>query len=294
MYYLFILGKILALLLPRRYAYGLAKLCALWRYHFDKKGREAVLYNLSFFIADKAKQKACCREVFINFAYYLTDFFCYERLTTDFIKKYVRVSGLEYLDCLKRKGLPVIAVTAHLGNYELAGAVTSLLGYKVAAVALPHHDKRTNRFFNSQRQRVGIKVIATGNAIKGCISALKQGYLLALLADRDFSGHGVVMSVFSQQAFLPRGAAYFAKKTGACIIPGFLVREKKYFYHLRFEEPISFDNSDVGETEIIKGYIPVLEKYIRDYPEQWYLFEKYWLPEQRAEDRSQKTETSSF
>jgi len=279
MYYLFLIGKIVALLLPRRCAYGLAKLCAVLRYHFDKKDREAILYNLTPFIADLAQRQACARQIFINFAYYLTDFFRYERVNAAFIKKYVRVSGIEYVGALREKKVPVIAVTAHLGNYELAGAATSLLGYPVAAVALPHQDKRTNRFFNTQRERVGIKVIATGNSIKGCITVLKEGYLLALLADRDFSGHGLVIPMFSQQAFLPRGAAFFARKTGACIVPGFLIREKKYFYHLRFEAPLYFDNPDVDDAEIIKRYIPVLEKYIREYPEQWYLFEKYWISE---------------
>lgn len=279
MYYLFLLGKIVALLLPRRWAYGLAKFSALVRYYCDKKDREAILYNLVPFIPDRVRRRACAREVFINFAYYLTDFFRYGCLNEAFIKKYVRVSGLEHLDAARTKGVPAIAVTAHLGNYELAGAITSLLGYRVAAVALPHQDKRTNRFFNLQRQRVGIKVVATGNAIKGCISALKEGYLLALLADRDFSRHGLKMPMFSQQAFLPRGAAFFAKKTGACIVPGFLVREKKYFYHLRFEPPFYFDGPDMDEAGIIRRYIPVLEKYIKEYPGQWYLFEKYWLPE---------------
>jgi len=278
MYYIFILGKIIAVILSRRYAYGLAKVIAYLRYYFDRKDREAILYNLTPFMPDRVQREACARKVFINFAYYLVDFFRYGRLDKSFIKKYVRVSGLEHLDILRAEKLPAIAVTAHLGNYELAGAVTSLLGYPVAAVALPHRDKRTNHFFNMHRERVGIKVVATGNAIKGCISALKQGYLLALLADRDFSGHGLKMSFFSQQAFLPRGAAFFAKKTGACIIPGFLIREKKYFYHLKFEAPFFFD-ADMDEVDIIKRYIPVLEKYIKEYPEQWYLFEKYWLTE---------------
>jgi lauroyl/myristoyl acyltransferase len=276
MYYLFLLGKFIALILPRPAAYKLARLASLIFYYFAKKDRENVRFNLAPILHDEEEIEACAKKVFINFAYYLADFFSSSRLNSKFIKKYIRSSGIEHIEEAQAANKPIIAITAHLGNYELAGATTSLLGYPVAAVALPHADKRVNSFFNKQRQHAGISVIPTGHAIKGCISALKDKKILALLGDRDFSKHGFKMEMFSRAAYLPRGAAFFAKKTEACIIPGFLIRERKYYYHLRFEEPI-FVDSQMDEQEIIKRYIPVLESYIKKYPDQWYLFEKYWL-----------------
>lgn len=257
-----------------------AKFLALLNYRLSVKDKEAVKYNLSAIIKDESRIEGCAREVFVNFAYYLVDFFRFSRINHDFIKKYVKVSGLEHLQWAYSQKMPIIALTAHLGNYELAGAVTSLLGYPVAAVALPHKDQRTNNFFNSNRHRVGMKVIATGSRVKGCLSALKDNFVLALLADRDFSHSGIKMELFSRFASLPRGIAFFSKKSGACIIPGFLVRVDKYNYHLSFEEPMCLARKEnIPEEEIMRRYIPVLEKYISNYPEQWYMFEKYWIPE---------------
>ena len=280
MYYFYILGTAIVLILPRCTCYWLAKAIALGHYYFVKKDRDAVIYNLRPIIKDKTKIKSCAKEVFINFAYYLVDFFRYFKLDKKFIDKYVRFQGLENLDKAYSNNKGVIVIGAHLGNYELAGAIAALLGYPLSAVVLPHKDERTNRFFDNNRMRTGMKVITLGSAAKGCLKTLRRGELIALLADRDFSGSKLKVKIFSKHAYLPRGIAFFAAKTDAAVVPGFLVRENKYFYKLVFEEAISFDNIDKkDEMAIINKYKPILEKYIEMYPNQWYLFEKYWLPE---------------
>jgi len=277
MYYLYILGKKLALCLSRNSCYKLAKFLSLVQFYLSKKDREVIFHNLFPVIEDKGKLKKYAREVFINFGYYLADFFRYSKLDQDFIKKYVKVSGLEYLDQALAKNKGVIALTAHLGNYELAGAITSLLGYSVSVVALPHRNERVNNFFDGQRRLVGLDVIATGTAIKGCLSALKKNKIVALLGDRDFSQAGIKLNMFSRQAFFPRGGAYFALKTGAAIVPGFLVRENRFFYRLIFDQPIICEKGEEDEPAIISKYLSVLEKYITKYPDQWYMFGKLWL-----------------
>ncbi len=278
MYYLYLIGFTLASIFPRKISYFIAKAVAILHYYCSSKDRETVKYNLSEVIKNKKELHKKSKKVFINFAYYLADFFRYSKLNKDFIKKYVNLAGLDHLNKALSKGKGVIAVTAHLGNYELAGAVTSLLGYPLSAVALPHKDKRVNDFFNSQRRRTGVKVIATGSGVKGAISDLKNQRMLALLGDRDFSRSKTKMKMFSKYAYLPRGVAFFHKKTSAVIIPGFLIRERKYYYRLIFEEPIEFSESEKeDDNKIIEKYRPVLEKYIKKYPDQWYLFEKYWV-----------------
>ncbi len=275
MYYFFILGKIIALGLPRRISYLIANLFALIHFYWSSKDRAAVFYNLKPLIEGKKRRKQAARKVFINFAYYLTDFFRYSKLNGKFIKKYVHFEGLETVDRLIKKKQGAILLTAHLGNYELGGAIMSLLGYPLSVVALPHLDLRTNNFFNNQRKKAGIEVIPTGLSVKTSIAVLKKGRLLALLGDRDFSHSGSKQRVLSRYAYIPRGAAFFAKKGNAAVIPAFFVRENKYYYRLIFEEKIEAQQ-DSKEDYIIKKYVSVLEKYLKKYPEQWYLFQRYW------------------
>lgn len=278
LYFLYLLGALIAKLFPRRLCYFIAKFLALAQFRFSLKDRQVVIYNLSPIFNDTEKTIKYAKEVFINFAYYLTDFFRYGRVTADFIKKYVKITGLENLNSSLSAGKGAIALTAHLGNYEFAGTVVSSLGYPVAAVALPHKNKHINEFFNKRRRRVNIKVIPTGSTVKGCLSVLKKNSILALLGDRDFSDSGHIFKMFSRSARFPRGPAYFSLKSGAVIIPAFLIRENRDYYHLFFEEPIDTSNK-VNEQDIIKSYIFILEKYIKLYPGQWYMFGKYWIEE---------------
>ncbi len=279
MYYFFLLGKIIALSLPRGVVYLFARFFALTNFYFSRKDREAVIYNLRPLVEDCKKRKKAAKDVFINFAYYLVDFFRYSKLNTKFIKRYVKFEGLEIIDQKMKEKKGIILVTAHLGNYELGGAVLSLLGYPLSVVALPHLDLRTNNFFNKQRRRVGIKVIPTGLSVKESIEVLNQGKILALLGDRDFSHSGRKSRMFSRYAHIPRGLAFFAKKSKAALVPAFFIRENKYCYRLCFEKEIEArqdSRSDGFEEEVIKKYVSVLEKYLKKYPQQWYLFQKYW------------------
>ncbi len=280
MYYLFLLGNLVASIFPRKVCYQIAKFSALLNFYISPKDRQSVNYNLAAIIPEEKERKRQVKKVFINFAYYLTDFFRYSKLDEKFLKKYVKVSGLDNLNSSLAEHKGVIALTAHLGNYELAGAVTSLLGYPVSAVALPHRDRRVNDFFDRRRNMVGIEVIPTGASVRGCFSALKTGRILALLGDRDFAEGGIKTEMFSRYAQLPRGAVFFALKTKSPIVPAFLIRFDKYFYHLTFEKPIFLDeNTEYDETVLIKEYTVVLERYLKQYPDQWYMFNRYWLSE---------------
>jgi len=278
MYYLYLVGSLIVHLLPRKVCYSFAKFVATLQFYIAKNDRNIVINNLTGIVKDKTKVKTYAKGVFVNFAYYLVDFYRYSKLNHDFVKKYVRISGLEYLNHSFAKGKGVVALSAHLGNYELAGAIISLLGYPISAIALVHKDKRINMFFDRQRQRVGMNVIPTGVAIKKCFSTFKKGQIVGLLGDKDFSGSGVKLKIGSRSAIFPRGAAFFSLKTGADIIPTFLIREDKFFYRLIFEEPIVV-TAESDEEDIIKSYIKVLKNYIKKYPHQWYMFSKYWLPD---------------
>lgn len=280
MYYLFILGKIIALSLPRNVSYFLGKLFALGQFYCFPQDREAVLYNLVPLVKDQKVRRRIAKQVFINFAYYLVDFFRYSCLNSKFIQKYVSIQGLENVDQVLARNQGAVLATAHLGNYELGGAIMAILGYPLAAVALPHLDLKTNNFFNNQRKRVGIEVIPTGLMVKESIAVLRKGRLLAILGDRDFSNSGSKQKIFSRYAYIPRGMAFFAKKGRAAVIPAFFVRENKYFYRLIFEKeiktPSDLESRSDYQDLIIKNYLKVLEKYLKKYPEQWYLFQKYW------------------
>lgn len=271
----------MALNLSLKNAYGVAKFVSSLQYLCASKDRNIVKNNLkAIFPADSdARIDFYTKQVFINFGKYLADFFRYSKIDRKFLKEKLQVEGLDNLDnCLKQnKG--VIIVSAHLGNWELGGAVVGMLGYNIVGVVLPHKDKRVDAFFNSQRESKNLEVCPLGRAAHCCLESLKQNKIIALVADRDFTNHGIVIDFLNKKSILPKGPAAFSLKTGAPIVPCFCIRCEDDTFKLIIEPPLNFDltgNKEKDYEVITKKIALTIEKYVRQYPNQWYMFRRFW------------------
>lgn len=275
------LGQFLALGLPLKAGYAVATFLARLQYAFSRRDRLIVYGNLRAIFPAKSEEEVSriAKEVFVNFAKYLVDFFRFEKLDGKFVDEKIKVVGRENLDSALKQEKGVVALTAHLGNYELGGAVISLIGYRFNAVALSHKSRLVNDFFIGQRSRAGVKVIPLGSALRKCYEALNKGEMLALVGDRDFSNHGLVIEFFGRKALIPKGPAAFYVRAGVPIVPGFLIRMPDNTFELRFEKEISYTmtgNVETDEKKVTELCIGVVEDYIRRYPSQWYMFRRFW------------------
>jgi len=175
-YFLYRIGQFIALSVPLKMAYGIAVFFSDLHYLFADKDRRNVKANLKAIFPGKSGRhiRVIRLRMTRNFAKYLADFFRFEKINKEYIKKYVRLENIHYLDEALSKGRGAIALTAHLGNWELGGVVISLLGYPFYAVARPHKNKKVDDFFNFQRGRKGLKVIPLGKAVRACLNLLKE------------------------------------------------------------------------------------------------------------------------
>lgn len=282
-YILYRIGQFIVLSLPVKLAYKIAIFVSDLHYLFADKDRRAVRENLRVIFPEKPERQI--RKIRLqmsrNFAKYLADFFRFEKINPQYIKEKICIENKHYLDEALSGGKGVIIVTAHLGNWELGGLVVALSGYPFWVVALPHKDKRVDDFFNFQRKSKGVNVIPLGHAVRASLNVLKENKILGLAGDRDFTEKGIVLDFFGKPTFFPEGPATFVLKTGAAIIPGFMLRNDDDTFTLKIEQPLEFTPSGSKENdilELITRYKKIFEDYIRKYPEQWYMFRKFWIP----------------
>jgi KDO2-lipid IV(A) lauroyltransferase len=281
-YLLYRIGQFIALHLPLKLGYKLAVFISDVHYIFADKDRWAVKENLRVIFPEKSNTeiRSIRIKMFRNFAKYLVDFFRFEKIDEEYIKNNIRIENIRYFEEALSRGKGVIVLTAHLGNWELGGVVIALCGYPFWVVALPHKDKRVNNFFNSQRESKGIKVIPLGKAVRKSLDVLKENKILALVGDRDFTEKGVILDFFGKAALFPQGPAAFSLKTGASILPGFMLRNVDDTFTLRIEKPLEFKptgNKENDLRELITIYKIIFEDYIRKYPDQWYMFRRFWI-----------------
>lgn len=280
-YLLYRIGEWLALSVPLKTAYKVAVFFSKVHYPFAFADRSAVTRNLKIIFPEKSGKEiyAIRRMVFCNFAKYLADFLRFKKVDMEYIKKNIRLKGLENIDDGLKAGKGVILVTAHFGNWELGGGILAMLGIPLISVALPHKAASVNRFFDSQRQNKGMRILPLGRAAKGCIRALKENRVLALLGDRDFTGSGKVMDFFGKPTLLPQGPAALVLQTGAAILPGFTLRNDDDTVTVIIEKPLEYvlsGNKEEDMRTITAECKAVFERYIRAYPQQWYMFRRFW------------------
>ena len=212
-----------------------------------------------------------CRKVFQNYAQYYLEVL--KPSSPAWIKERLEIRGKKHFDEALSKGKGVIVVTAHLGNWDLAGSGLSLLNPNVAAVVEVLKSPGAFKWFKHSREKLGMTVIGLGkSAGKRCLQHLKKGEVLAIVGDRDLAGNGLMLSFMGQVASIPKGPAQLALRSGAAIVPAYFVRSGKLSFVGEFLPPLKvktgkdFDNDVHAIThELARN----LEQMIRMHPDQW-------------------------
>lgn len=285
-YILYRIGQALALNFPLKVSYRVAVTMADIHYLLGFRERISVTENLKTILAkpsqdDELRQAA--KDVFRNFAKYLVDFFRFSKMSPGYIKRFIKLEGLSNIEDALKYGKGVIILSAHLGNWELGGLVMGTLGYPINAVVLTHRNVKINDFFKAQRAIGKLRSIEFGASLRGCYKALKNNELLALLGDRDFSNNGLPAIFCGKPVVsMPKGPAALSYRTGAAIVPSFITRNGDDTFTFAFEKPILPPDAAGDEDSAIKGimekYLPIIESYVKRYPEQWYVFRNFWNP----------------
>lgn len=267
--------------LPRRFSYWLGLRIADLYFWRRATARQAVMSNLQRIFAARGITPATtalsgfARKTFQHFGKYLVDFFRFARLTESELRRFVNLENAEALREASARGKGVLVVTAHLGNWEVGGAVIAALGYPLNAVALPQPSKRLDRLFNEQRASRGIRVLPLGHAAFSIVRCLKRGEIVALLGDRNFNHQTERYEFFGAPALLPRGPAWLAAQTGAPLVPSFLLRQEDDTFLLRCHPPI-YPEEAGSEAAIRAAWLAALEKEIAAAPWQWFIFDDFW------------------
>ena len=254
-------------------SFALARSMADAQWLRSRRDRIAVQHNLELVVGRPVREwSAMVRGVFRAFGQYLVEFLSMHRPhAVD-----VSIHGREHLSAAIAGGRGAILLTAHVGNWELGAAVVRRLGYRVAAVALPHADPRTDALFNAQRERCGVEVIPLGlDSARTCLARLREGALVGLLGDQVLVRHGRPCRWFGRQVVLPTGPAVLSLRSGTAIIPTFAVREEDGAFRLSFHEPIWPEGTPGPRavSRLLQRSATVLERAIRETPGQWLMFQ---------------------
>jgi len=277
-------------LLPDRAALGFGEALGALMRAADRRHRRVAGANLAAAFPGQPPREIerLTRGVYRHLGLVLVESLRIGRTLRRGIGKVVEQPDLSQVKELLAEGRGVIVITAHLGNWEIAGHATSELVVPLHSVARPLDNPLLERWVDRMRTLTRQKVIGKRGAVREMLQVLKGGGAVAILMDQDARRHGIFVDFFGRRASTWPTAAALSLKLGCPIVFGFVRRKGRAFrYELVVDsvfrpEPTGDREADI--RDLTQRLTARIEDCIRACPEQWLWLHRRWKTQPPAAD----------
>ena len=172
----------------------------------------------------------------------------------------------------------VIVSLPHAGNWDHAGAYFCAKGVHLVTVAERLKPEKLFLKFLEYRQNMGMEVLPLDGRVLGTLAQrLRQGALVALVADRDLSRSGIDVTFFGGPSRMPAGPALLALKTQAPLITAF-VSYTDSGIHIVFKQVLlpAEGTEEQKVAEIVQMTAKHFEEGIKQNPQDWHMLQRIW------------------
>jgi KDO2-lipid IV(A) lauroyltransferase len=276
-------------MIPIKVSYKISSVIFLLMFkYFDRKHSKRTVQHLLHTKVAKDTQEAIeiAKRTYQNFSMLLVEIFKMDQIIN---LDNISVTGSQSaIDAACQKGssdnINVIIVTAHYGNWELAGSGWAH-NFNIPMVSI------MRRFGNPLIGECILKsrtsdiheCVEKEGGIKGLLKALRKGKTIAILADQHASTRegGIVTEFFGHPCRTHTSPAILHLKTGVPILPE-ITRRKPDGKGFEFVVGDLIRYTPTGDKEadikaVTQMYTTALEKLIGEQPDQWLWAHRRWL-----------------
>lgn len=244
--------------------------------------KRTVLKNLRLAFPDWSESKInkTAWENYKSISVTLIEILLLENLSVDELTDAVNCPNKNLILEKFSEGKGVILLSAHFGNWELVAlSVSKQIGIPFSVIVKPQSNQFASNRMNKYRAKWGNKIVPLGISVRTIYQELKAKNIIAMVADQRGPADGMRVNLFGIQSATYDGPASLAVKTGAPMIYGISIRQPDYSYLLVLEE-VDTSNLPSNEEEKIKEitqrHTSILERAIRQHPEQWFWMHNRW------------------
>ena len=284
---IFVFSCILFQWVPLKGVVLISKILGFLTFYLYKKYRERVIGNLSLAFGNEKDSKEIRRlakEIFYHFTLtpLETLYLAANGIPFDRFLLNIRIEGKGHLDAALARGKGVIALGAHLGSFTLLGTRLAIEGYPFNLIVnVGRFRKLWGRLAYYQaivgQQTIPLKPVSA--SIKKSLNCLHRNEILYIVADEQQRRGGLPVPFFGQVAYTPPGPAIFSLKTGAPILPMFVLRDDELNRTLVIKSPLQFERTKDEKRDIEQltyQFTKTIEETVRQYPGQWAWLNRRW------------------
>ena len=220
---------------------------------------------------------------FRGFSFSVVDLFRLENIDQEWIVRHVvdfnpaRKTILAHCET----GQGAILASAHMGATEVSSVLMQHIGVPIFLITGTVKNPLVKDYLAEMRGRTGIPTVQRGaSMLRPVVSKLKNGGVLAFLADLRSRRGGTIIRFLDHTVAAAPGMAKFAKQTNIPILPVTIRRVGWTRHRIEFSEPVVPDpkvSKDEDCVRMTQEVFDVIERAIRETPEQWFWFNKRWI-----------------
>jgi KDO2-lipid IV(A) lauroyltransferase len=266
-------------------SYALARFLAWVIYHLDKRHRQIGIENLTEAFGDRygaVERDEIIRGVYRHFCMMLMEILHAPRKIhlENYRDRVVLVGLAPMMDHWITGNRPLIILTGHYGNWELAGFLFGLFGFPTVSVARTLDNPYLERYLRTFREKTGQSLVPKTGGFDQMVEVLKNNRALSFLADQDAGQRGLYVNFFGRPASTHKAIALLAIEHKAPVAVGVARRIGPGFrYEIRCEEvidPVELPGTADDVRILTQRYTSALERLIRQDPTQYLWLHRRW------------------
>lgn len=251
-------------------------------YHLDVKHRLIVLHNLCRAFPEKEIKELhrIAMGSYRHLAIVTAEFFDLPFINRENIHEWVDVEGLDNFQAAIAQGKGVLSIVAHFGNWELMTIAVPMFLKPMHIVYRPLDAPVFDNLVEYVRTIHGNVMIPKGGSGNLIMKLLMANQIIGILSDQNVSvREGMFVDFFGRPACSSVGLAVMALRSGAPVIPAFMVRQKSGKYRLILKPAVKIIQTETYETDLLENtqnFTKIVEEVIRKYPDQWFWLHQRW------------------
>ena len=135
------------------------------------KSKAIIKKNINLILPNTSQENIdiITKKMWGNYGRILSEYVFLEGFRKGSLEKYLNITGLEYLNEIKKKNIPVVFISGHFNNFELMAMQIEKSGLELGAIYRPLN----NFFLNSTMENIRKKFICR-NQIKKGLSGIRE------------------------------------------------------------------------------------------------------------------------
>lgn len=270
---------LLAKALPVEISTAIARLMGDLTFLTLRERRRVALENVTRAFGNTltlAQKEQIVRSAFRSASLSMTELFIVEKIAKEASQRFTMV-GNEFLEEAFSKNKGVVLVISHLGSWEYLSFLPYFTKRPWSVIVKELKNRYVDKAINDMRRVMTVTPVDKLSSVRVILRELKRGHGVAILIDQWAGDEGLWVDFFGAKTSTTSIPARLAEKTGCSLVPAYCLRTSTGHFEIHLGKEIVTDmNRPDWETATTQRLNEVLEKQIREHPEQWLWGHRRW------------------